>query len=241
MAEEKTRISRLTSILTHLQSKKLVTATELANKYEVSVRTIYRDMRTLEMSGVPIITEEGKGYSLVEGYKLPPVMFTEDEANALITAQQIINNNTDESFKDLYSHAITKIKAVLRHSQQEKTELLSNRIQIRKPKDSKSQSNHLVSIQSAIVNYTVVQINYSSLEGKTTERLIEPFAVYSTNENWILVAFCLLRKEFRAFRLDCIQQLSISEETFEPHNMTLQDYFKDCQKQWNTPDTPMTT
>ena len=70
------RLSRLTAILTQLQSKRIVTATSLAEKFDVNVRTIYRDIKALEESGVPIYTEEGKGYSLVEGYRIPPVMFT---------------------------------------------------------------------------------------------------------------------------------------------------------------------
>ena len=93
--EEKPRLSRLTAILTQLQSSRIVTATALAEKHNVSVRTIYRDIRTLEKSGVPIVTEEGKGYSMMEGYQLPPVMFTEDEANALITAEQLVLKNKD--------------------------------------------------------------------------------------------------------------------------------------------------
>jgi predicted DNA-binding transcriptional regulator YafY len=79
------RLSRLTAILTQLQTTKLITATALAEKYQVSVRTIYRDIRSLEKSGVPVLTEEGRGYSLMEGYRVPPISFTESEANALIT------------------------------------------------------------------------------------------------------------------------------------------------------------
>ena len=93
--KEKPRLSRLTAIITQLQSKKLVTASYLAEKHEVSVRTIYRDIRTLEQSGIPIITEEGKGYSIMEGYHLPPVLFTEDEANALITIEQLLLKTKD--------------------------------------------------------------------------------------------------------------------------------------------------
>jgi len=81
--DKKPRISRLTAILTQLQSKQLLTAREIAEKHHVSVRTIYRDIRTLENSGIPIVTEEGKGYSLMQGFNLPPVMFTEKEANSL--------------------------------------------------------------------------------------------------------------------------------------------------------------
>jgi len=93
-----TRLSRLTAILTQLQTKRLLTATILAEKFNVSIRTIYRDIRTLEQAGVPIITEEGKGYSLMEGYRVPPVMFTEAQANALVTAEQLVPQNKDTSF-----------------------------------------------------------------------------------------------------------------------------------------------
>ena len=107
---EKPRIARLTAIITHLQSRGLTTARMLSEKYGVSIRTIYRDIRTLEQSGVPIVTEEGKGYGLVDGYQLPPIMFNEEEANALITAEQFILRNKDQSLIDNYTSAITKIK-----------------------------------------------------------------------------------------------------------------------------------
>src|SRR5690606_13797274 len=97
------RISRLTAILTQLQSKRLLTATELADKFSVSVRTIYRDIRTLEQAGVPIVTEDGKGYTLMEHYRLSPVALTETEANALITAEQLVLKNKDTSFIKAYS------------------------------------------------------------------------------------------------------------------------------------------
>ena len=83
-----TRLTRLTTILLHLQSKRVVTAQELADRFDVTQRTIYRDVRALEEAGVPIVGEAGRGYSLVEGYRVPPVMFTEQEINALLTAQQ---------------------------------------------------------------------------------------------------------------------------------------------------------
>ena len=84
------RVSRLTAILTQLQSVRLLTATKLADRFGVSVRTIYRDIKALEKAGVPIVTEEGKGYSLMEGYRIPPVMFSENEANALLTAELLV-------------------------------------------------------------------------------------------------------------------------------------------------------
>ena len=86
MPEGKTRLARLSAIITQLQSKNIVTAKSIAKRHSVSIRTVYRDIRTLEESGIPIITEEGKGYSILEGYNVPPIMFSEEEALALITA-----------------------------------------------------------------------------------------------------------------------------------------------------------
>src|SRR4051812_24949272 len=121
------RLSRLTAILIQLQTKRLLTATALANKFSVSSRTIYRDIRTLEQAGVPILTEEGRGYTLMEGYRIPPVMFTESEANALIITEQLVLKNKDASLVKDYSEAIEKIKAVLKDSLKDKADLLVKR------------------------------------------------------------------------------------------------------------------
>ncbi|WP_348747823.1 YafY family protein [Tenacibaculum sp. 190524A02b] len=232
MNMEKPRITRLTQILTELQSKRIITAGYLAEKYGVSKRTIYRDIRTLENSGVPIVTEEGKGYSLIEGYQLPPVMFSEEEANALITAEQLMIKDKDASLAENYKKAITKIKAVLRYSQKDKVDLLSKRVLFRANKEEERTSTFLMQIQSAITGFRVLQIEYLSLENNFTKRSIEPFALYSTNQNWVLIAFCKLRKEFRAFRVDSIQKTIETAITFESHQMTLEQYFELCKEKY---------
>lgn len=238
--KEKPRLSRLTTIVTQLQSKRIITARYLAEKHNVSIRTIYRDIRTLEKSGIPIIIEEGKGYSLMEGYKLPPVMFTENEANALITAEQLILKNKDKSFIENYSNAIIKIKSVLRFSQKEKIDLLTERIHFRENTENEKSSNYLMTIQSAITSFQLLEIEYNSLQKNSTKRIIEPFAIYSTKGNWLLIAFCRLRNEFRVFRIDLIQKLICQTQYFEPHNMTLEQYFELCREKYkNTPDTPL--
>tara|TARA_B100000678_G_scaffold100803_1_gene84094 strand:- start:326 stop:1021 length:696 start_codon:yes stop_codon:yes gene_type:complete len=219
-----TRLSRLTAILTQLQTKRLVTATALARKFSVSVRTIYRDIRALEQAGVPIITEEGKGYLLMEGYTIPPLMFTEAQANALIIAEQLVLKNKDTSFIRDYSAAIEKIKAVLRYSQKDKANLLSERTQFEQIKSLERNSSNLSDLQFALTNFLQTKIDYINAEGKTTTRIIEPFALLST-ENWLLLAKCRLRKEFRYFRLDRIKKLQLLTEKFEPHQMTLQEFF----------------
>lgn len=227
---EKPRLARLTTILTQLQSKRLVTATELAKKHGVSIRTIYRDIRTLEQSGVPIVTEEGRGYSLIEGYHLPPVSFTEQEANALITAEQLIARNRDESLIEQYQKAITKIKAVLRYQEKDKVALLAERVVFRNNEGNPKTSKYLSSIQLAITNYQVVKIKYTSLQDVESKRAIEPFAMYSTNENWILIAYCQMRNDFRQFRLDCIDDLTLLSKNFTPHRLTLMEYFEKYTK-----------
>lgn len=232
MQKEKPRLARLTAILTQLQSKRIVTARSLAEKHSVSIRTIYRDIRTLESSGIPILTEEGKGYSIMEGYKLPPVMFTEEEAIALITAEQIIAKNKDESLAAQYKNAIEKIKSILQYSQKDKSELLTERLEIRANKENKQTSHYLIQIQKAITNYQVLILEYHSLSQVSTKRNIEPFALIHTQENWVMIAFCRLRNDFRAFRLDCIQVLRTTSDTFEPHKITLEDYYKTCSKHW---------
>jgi predicted DNA-binding transcriptional regulator YafY len=219
------RLSRLTAILTQFQTKRLITATSLAEKFGVSVRTIYRDIKALEQAGVPILTEDGKGYTLMEGYRIPPVMFTENQANALILAEQLVLNNKDASFIKDYIEAIDKIKAVFRQSVKDKANLLAERTRFNQNINRERNSDNLSDLQFALTNFLVARIDYSNESNQITCRLIEPFALLSTQENWLLVAWCRLRNEFRYFRLDRIIRLETLTEKFSPHKLTLQEYF----------------
>lgn len=219
------RLARLTGIQTILQSKRLTTAAELAQKYGISIRTIYRDIRALEDSGLPIVTEEGKGYSIVEGYKLPPVMLTEKEAIALITSEKIILQNKDASLVRIYTEAISKIKAVLRSSNKYKAEFLKERVHVGKNFESLRTSNALIDIQLALSNYQLIKLNYKNADGRESERLLEPFYIYhSVQEDWTLHAYCRSRKEFRTFRLDRMTNINILEQQFEPHKVSIKKY-----------------
>lgn len=222
--QETNRLSRLTAILILFQTKHMVTAAELAEKFQVSKRTIYRDIKALENAGVPILTEEGKGYTLMEGYKVPPVMFTEKQANALILAEQLVLQNKDASFVKDYSEAIDKIKSILRYQLKDKANLLADRTQFRQVIDQARNSNNLSDLQHALTNYYLVKIAYTNKENIASNRLIEPFALLNS-DNWYLVAWCRLREAFRFFRLDRIQRMEVLAEKFEPHQMTLQEYF----------------
>lgn len=219
------RLSRLTAILIQLQTKRLLTATELAKKFSVTNRTIYRDIRALEQAGVPVLTEDGKGYTLMEGYRIPPVMFTENQANALIIAEQLILKNKDASLVKDYSEAIDKIKAVLGHHVKDKANLLAERTRFSQNTQRERSSNNLSDLQFALTNFRLVKMDYTNDANKNSHRVIEPFAIISTQENWLLIAWCRLRKEFRYFRLDRIAKLEVLTEKFTPHKMTLQEFF----------------
>ena len=220
------RLTRITAILTQLQSKRIVTAKKLADKFGVSNRTIYRDIKTLEGAGVPIITEEGKGYSIMDGYRIPPIMFTEDEANALLTAELIIQSSKDTSLIEKFSEVTAKVKAVIPSGIKSKTERLEQKMGITNTYiDHSPKSKYLLEIQKAVVEYLIIRVHYTDKAGKSTERNLEPFAIYSNqNNDWVMVAFCRLRKDFRSFSLININELSITTEKFEPHKITFEQY-----------------
>lgn len=231
------RLSRLAAILTQLQAKRILTSTSLAKKFNVSIRTIYRDMRALEQAGVPVITEDGKGYALMEGYRIPPVMFTESEANALITVEQLVLKNTDSSLIREYTEAITKIKSVLGYSTKDKVELLSKRIAVSPAIPKAGKSNSLAVIQNALTTFHVLSISYESEhKQEKTERHIEPFALYyNLQESWTLIAYCRLRKDYRMFRLDRILRIEPLKLLFKPHKLTLKDYLDYKEKNFKNP------
>lgn len=235
------RLSRLTAILTQLQTKRLTTSTNLSEKFGVSIRTIYRDIKTLEKAGVPIFTEDGKGYSLMDGYKIPPIMFSENEANALITVEQLVLKNRDSSLIKEYTEAINKVKAVLLYSTKEKVDLLSKRIAVSPAISGINASNSLTQIQNALTDFKVLNIIYhSEHKNEETERNIEPFALYySLQESWTLIAFCRLRKDYRMFRLDRILKIKHTTLKFTPHKLTLQKYLAEKEKNFKTPDIPL--
>lgn len=204
-----------------------MTATELAEKFDVSVRTIYRDMRKLEEAGVPVVTLEGVGYSLMDGYYVAPVQFTEKEANALITAQHLVQQSNDSSFSKHFDDALTKIKSVFRSSVQEKSEKLHAKIHVYHFENERVSSNALSEIQLAVTNLTYMEINYQKADDPNiTFRKIEPYAIFSTQNKWILIAWCHLRKDFRAFRIDRIQHFKILPEVFEDRKFNIQEFFR---------------
>ncbi|PHR27986.1 MAG: DNA-binding transcriptional regulator [Fluviicola sp.] len=221
------QLPRLISILTLLKSKRLLTATELSERFDVSIRTIYRDIRKLEEAGVPIITIEGKGYSLLDGYSVAPVQFTEKEANALITAQHLVKQTQDKSFISDFTEAMIKVKSVFKASILEKSERLNSKIHVFQNHWEDLSSNALSEIQLAITHVKFMEINYQKAnDPEISFRKIEPYALISTNRKWILIAWCYLREGYRSFRVDRIRHFKVLNEQFEDRKFVLQEYFK---------------
>ncbi len=220
------QLSRLITILTLLKSKRVLTATELSTKFDVSIRTIYRDIKKLLEAGVPVITLEGRGYTLMDGYTVAPIQFTEKEANALITAQHLVSKTNDSSFVTDFEEVLIKIKSVFRSSILEKSEQLNNQLHVFDTRQASISSNALSELQLAITNFNFTEINYRKADDPNISfRKIEPCAILSTQNKWILMAWCHLRKDYRAFRVDRIQHFKILPEKFEDRKFNLKEYF----------------
>jgi predicted DNA-binding transcriptional regulator YafY len=152
----------------------------------------------------------------MEGYRIPPVMFTEREAYALITIEQLILKHKDASLVKEFTEIVAKIKSVLRNSGKEKIERLEKRMYIGKNYNNESTSRVLIDIQIAIIENRLIKITYCAEDGSETNRTAEPYMLYhSVSDDWTLIAYCRLRNDFRVFRLDRIKQFSIAYESFE--------------------------
>src|SRR6201996_6816485 len=124
------RIDRISAILIQLQSRRVVKAQDIADRFEISLRTVYRDIRTLEEAGIPIIGEAGVGYSLMDGYRLPPVMFTKEEATAFLTAEKFVEKLTDTSTRASHRSAMDKIRAILKTTEKDLLEDMDGNIEV---------------------------------------------------------------------------------------------------------------
>lgn len=229
------RIDRLTAILIHLQTKRIVKAEEIGNRFEISLRTVYRDVKALMEAGVPIGSEAGKGYFIVDGFHLPPVMFTQEEANAMLMASKLVERMTDKSIQKTYESALMKIKSVLPDNEKDHLETLHAYIKVfnsTPARESEFPDHFLSDIQKAIVQKQAIRMEYfSHNQGELTERNIEPIGLFYYSLSWHLIAWCRLRNGYRDFRTDRIKTLTITSTTFDARNLfTLQEYLQSLKQ-----------
>lgn len=213
------RIDRLTAILIQLQSKRIVKAREIAERFSISLRTVYRDIRALEDAGVPIGARAGEGYFIVDGYHLPPVIFTKDEAGSLLMGGKLIDMFSDLSVKAHFESSLYKIKSVLNSGDKEYLERLNSYIEVLKSpvlmRDG-FPNNLLSSIQSYLGRKKIIRIDYhSGYKDETTTRDIEPLGLCFYATKWHLIAYCRLRNDYRDFRVDRIKNVSETDRYFD--------------------------
>lgn len=227
------KIDRVTTILTQLQSKPLVRAQDLAQKFEVSVRTIYRDIKTLESAGIPIIGEAGSGYSLMEGYKLPPVMFTKEEVLSFITAEKFMQKFSHESLGTHYQTAMDKVKSVLKYSDRNMIQHIENQIDVYNYsyKEEDVVKNSIPIILESISDKKQLKLNYQAVNNEVTERVVEAVGIFFEFNFWYLMAFCTLRKDFRQFRIDRIQKIQKLDVDFHSEYGSIAEYKKNSQRE----------
>ena len=219
------KFDRVVSFLIILQTKKVITAATIADRFEVSLRTVYRDINTLKNAGIPIIGDPGIGYSIMDGYRLPPVMFNEAEALSLLAAEKILANSTDEETQKHYAGAMAKIKAVLQSSEKEALDILDDSISI-SPIKSEEHKPYLTELFKSIANRRLIKISYQKADRTTSERTIEPLGSYHNANKWYLVAYCQLKQDFRTFKMNRIQDLISLDQTFNKRNFSLQQYLE---------------
>lgn len=222
------RIDRLTSMILMLQSHRVVTAEKLSAHFEISVRTIYRDIAALGEAGVPIIAEAGVGYSLMRGYNVPPIMFTEEETAALFMSGEVAEQLSDDSFKKQLRSALLKVRSALPEGHKNYLSKLGDRIEVwSRPRRSK-ENDSLIPVQKAVVDRRCIAIEYDSgARGEISKRTVEALGLTFYSNEWHLIAWCRLRKDIRDFRLDRIQCWEVLKERFSGHeSFSLSEYLK---------------
>ncbi|MDG5767753.1 YafY family protein [Balneolales bacterium ANBcel1] len=223
------RIDRLTAIITYLQGRNFTSVDELSGRYGITPRTVYRDLSALQEAGVPLGSEPGKGYFIVKGYHLPPVMFNREEAASLLTAGRLMQKWDHTELGRAYSNALNKIRAILPPSDKEYLETLEQHIapfpqtNSHQPRPDLRFFNML---QNAVIKQVIVELVYHSPYGKgKTTRRIEPLGLLVMGDYWYLAGWCQIRNDYRTFRLDRMESCALTKKTCSS-NHTLKEYYE---------------
>ncbi len=207
------RADRLFQIVQHLRARRLTTAAQLAGWLAVSERTVYRDIRDLAISGIPVEGEAGVGYRLRPGFNLPPIMFTLDEVEALVAGARMMETWGGLAMGGHARSALAKIALALpaaRREEIERTKLFAPGFLA--PKDAAA---GLETVRQAILERRKLHIEYVDGAKRESTRTLAPLALYFWGTTWTIAAWCEARADFRIFRLDRIRSLQIGVERFE--------------------------
>lgn len=217
------RADRLFQIIQCLRGGQLMTAAQMAERLEVSERTIYRDIVDLQSNGVPIDGERGMGYMLRDGFDLPPLMFSRSEIASLVAGARFVKAWGGMAMAAAAEDALSKIEAVIPPA--ERSHL--NHVEIQAPRNGMSRRHRRLvdEVSSALERQVVLEIDYGDADGASTSRRIRPLSLWYWGKVWTIVAWCELRKDFRLFRLDRISSMSSTDCVYVSEaGQSLQDF-----------------
>jgi len=216
------RLFRLVQLLR--RRRRPVTAAQLAERLEVAERTVYRDVRDLIASGVPIRGEAGVGYALDRSFDLPPVMFQADEIEALVLGMRVVHGWADEELIQAATRVLEKLRAVSPpHLAGHFADLRLAALNFNRSREDR---RRLSTLRRALRAERKVRLRYATGDGRESERVVWPIGLAFIAPLWLVTTWCELRAAFRNFRLDRIRELEVLEETFDPRGRTIEDYLE---------------
>ena len=219
------RADRLFQIVQHLRGGRLVTAARLAERLEVSERTIYRDIADLQSTGVPIDGEAGVGYLMREGFDLPPLMFTRDEIVALVAGARMVRAWGGAGMARAAEEALVKIGAVLPEA--ERARVANTRVYAPPMTITDADRARIDLIERAVEDRDIVELVYRDEGGASTTRAVQPLGLWFWGKVWTLVAWCEMRNDFRMFRIDRMDEARPTGSRFKPvPGRRLTDFFR---------------
>jgi len=206
------RADRLFRIVQRLRRRGVVTARALAEDLSVSERTIYRDIRDLELSGVPILGEAGVGYALPRGYDLPPLMFTQDEIEALVLGARVVQSWADPALRAAAGDVLAKVEAVLPSALRDRlsgTSLFAPHVHV-----PRAVAQGLGELRTALRDRRKIRFRYLDKGGAASERTVWPLGLFFWGKTWSVAGYCELREDFRNFRADRVSELRVLPDRF---------------------------
>lgn len=222
------RADRLFQIAQYLRGRRLTTAKQLADWLAVSERTIYRDIRDLSLSGVPVEGEAGVGYRIKAGFDLQPLMFSPDEIDALVIGMRMVQAWAGPQLAASAAAALAKITLALPKDKRdfvESTALFAPAFHI-----DPLHGERLETIRQAIGQQRKLQLEYADVDANVSRRTVWPLALYFFGGTWLIAAWCELRHDFRSFRLDRVRLLTVAENYPGLEGRRLADFVRVVQR-----------
>jgi predicted DNA-binding transcriptional regulator YafY len=224
------RADRLFQIVQYLRGRRLVTARQLADKLEVSERTVYRDIRDLTLSGVPIEGEAGVGYLLRHGADIPPLMFTRDEIEALVVGARMVRAWGGKGLSDSAKLALAKIEAALPPNL--RAEIERSRLFAPNFRNVQGKPGAFDTVHRAINQKQILHFDYTREDGLASTRDVRPLALFFWAPAWTLAAWCEFRNDFRHFRVDRMRNVVSFARTFgDEAGKTLTDFLAHMERE----------